>query len=103
MITPANINGGFMTLFNYWVQNFKRGPDHIYYFRDGVSEGQYNHVLDQEVKNMKDAIVAAYGDKAASVSVPIFTSPISANLPSDEVDCHCLQQATSHPILPQGW
>jgi eukaryotic translation initiation factor 2C len=67
MITPANIQGGFMVLFKYWVENAKRGPGHIYYFRDGVSEGQYSHVLAQEIEPMKKAIFDQYGDKASGV------------------------------------
>jgi eukaryotic translation initiation factor 2C len=67
MITPANIDGGFMVLFKYWVANHKTGPQHIYYFRDGVSEGQYSHVLAQEIEPMKKAITAIYGDAGASI------------------------------------
>ena len=58
MITPANIRTTFMTLYERWVTDVGggNGPQHIYYFRDGVSEGQYLHVLEQEVKEMKNAI-----------------------------------------------
>jgi eukaryotic translation initiation factor 2C len=35
----VQIDNGLMVLFKYWVSNFKTGPQHIYYFRDGVSEG----------------------------------------------------------------
>lgn len=37
-------------------------PQHIYYFRDGVSEGQYTHVLDQEIDEMKRQLVSTFGD-----------------------------------------
>jgi eukaryotic translation initiation factor 2C len=72
-ITPANIQGGFMVLFKYWVETMKRGPAHIYYFHDGVSEGQYSHVLAQVIEPMKAAIFARYGEKAKGVSSGVNT------------------------------
>jgi eukaryotic translation initiation factor 2C len=68
MITPENIESGFMMLFKYWVDTHKKGPEQVYYFRDGVSEGQYSHVLAQEIEPMKAAIIKQYGPKAANVS-----------------------------------
>lgn len=69
MITPGNIKTMMMPLFGQWVNKVGggAGPAHIYYFRDGVSEGQYSHVLDQEVKDMKDALKEAYGPAGAAV------------------------------------
>jgi len=62
MITTANIRSMMMPLFNGWVKNIggNNVPHHIYYFRDGVSEGQYVHVLEQEVKDMKKVIMEQY-------------------------------------------
>ena len=70
MITPANIRGMLVPLFRQWIARVGNGagPAHIYYFRDGVSEGQYAHVLNQEVKHMKEALVEAFGPPAAGVS-----------------------------------
>ncbi|RDL32590.1 uncharacterized protein BP5553_09046 [Venustampulla echinocandica] len=62
MVTKYNIDHMFMDLYNYWVKKHRRAPEHIYYFRDGVSEGQYSHVLDQEVSFMKAAIALKYPD-----------------------------------------
>ena len=76
MITEHNIKNGFMTLFQYWCQNHKTGPTHVYYFRDGVSEGQYSKVLNEEVAEMKNAISAMYGEKAASVSTNASHPPL---------------------------
>jgi eukaryotic translation initiation factor 2C len=62
MITTSNIRSMMMPLFEYWVKNVGggQGPSHIYYFRDGVSEGQYEHVLQQEVHDMKKCVTERY-------------------------------------------
>lgn len=66
MITTTNIRTMMMPLFAHWIKTVgdNQGPAHIYYFRDGVSEGQYTHVLEQEVKDMKKVISETYGPKA---------------------------------------
>jgi eukaryotic translation initiation factor 2C len=58
MITTANIRSMMIPLLGHWIAQISGGhpPTHIYYFRDGVSEGQYSHVLEQEVLDMKRAI-----------------------------------------------
>lgn len=70
MITRNNIEGMIIPLFRQWIAKVGggKGPSHIYYFRDGVSEGQYTHVLGQEVKDMKEAIIKEFGAPAANVS-----------------------------------
>jgi eukaryotic translation initiation factor 2C len=70
MITDSNIKTMLIPLFGHWIEMVGKGqgPQHIYYFRDGVSEGQYQHVLDQEVNDMKKALVEKFGPPAASVS-----------------------------------
>jgi eukaryotic translation initiation factor 2C len=55
MITEANIYSMLRPLFQHWQETVGGGqlPNHVYYFRDGVSEGQFQHVLQQEVPHMK--------------------------------------------------
>ncbi|TVY80632.1 Protein argonaute [Lachnellula suecica] len=67
MITKTNIEGMLGFLFPEWVKQVGKGalPQHIYYFRDGVSEGQYAHVLDQEVAHIKEFIASRYPQAAA--------------------------------------
>ncbi|KAH8819457.1 eukaryotic translation initiation factor-like protein 2C 2 [Xylogone sp. PMI_703] len=69
MITTRNLKEMVIPLFETWIQRAGggRGPSHIYYFRDGVSEGQFAHVLQQEVKDMKDLLKERFGAPAASV------------------------------------
>ncbi|KAH8735189.1 Piwi domain-containing protein [Ilyonectria robusta] len=54
MLTPANVRFMFGQLANYWREGHNGGfPAHIMYFRDGVGEGQFAQVLDQEIAEIK--------------------------------------------------
>jgi eukaryotic translation initiation factor 2C len=61
MITTDNINTMLKPMLQSWTQNVGGGnfPKRILYFRDGVSEGQYQHVIQQEVADMKALIRSA--------------------------------------------
>ncbi|KAJ9620896.1 Protein argonaute [Taxawa tesnikishii (nom. ined.)] len=56
MITTENIEKMLKPLLQEWVRSVGGGrfPALIYYFRDGVSEGQFRHVLDQEIRDIKN-------------------------------------------------
>lgn len=55
MITGANVHEMLKPLVQWWIANVGGGrpPRHVYYFRDGVSEGQYTNLLKQEVADIK--------------------------------------------------
>ncbi|KAK4612770.1 hypothetical protein CLAFUR0_12763 [Fulvia fulva] len=61
MIATETINKDLKPMVQHWVQNVGGGkvPQVIVYLRDGVSEGQYAHVLNQEVTDMKNMLIAA--------------------------------------------
>ncbi|KAL8716741.1 MAG: hypothetical protein Q9225_005958 [Loekoesia sp. 1 TL-2023] len=58
MISTRNLRDMLSPLFRHWTANVSGGrlPDHIYYFRDGVSEGQYVNVLRNEVADIKEIL-----------------------------------------------
>lgn len=68
IITPENMKKFLTTL----IYNFKKQtntiPTRIFYFRDGVSEQQYHHVLKEEVLLMKEVCKSLNPDFA-----PLFT------------------------------
>ena len=55
MITSVNIHEMLRPLVKWWMSNVGGGrpPRHLYYFRDGVSEGQYIELLKREVADIK--------------------------------------------------
>ncbi|KAL4730323.1 Protein argonaute [Fusarium chlamydosporum] len=54
MLTPSNIRYFFSGLVPQWRHNHPgMMPAHLIYFRDGVGEGQFAHVLEQEVSEIK--------------------------------------------------
>ncbi|KAI9745991.1 MAG: hypothetical protein M1818_000672 [Claussenomyces sp. TS43310] len=73
MIHDANLASMIIPLLENWIKNVGngQGPQHIYYFRDGVSEGQYLHVLDEEVVNMRAAIKKKFGPVKIKFTVVI--------------------------------
>ena len=58
MIMKENIFDMLTPLVDWWVKNIGQGqlPKHVYYFRDGVSEGQYTNLLKCEVADIKDVM-----------------------------------------------
>ncbi|KAL8815674.1 MAG: hypothetical protein Q9223_005211 [Gallowayella weberi] len=56
MISSRNLRDCLIPLFREWVTTVSGGrwPEHVYYFRDGVSEGQYLNVLKYEVADIKE-------------------------------------------------
>ncbi|CAL8577970.1 Protein argonaute, variant 2 [Xanthoria parietina] len=55
MISTRNLKDMLIPLIRHWTANVSGGrlPEHIYYFRDGVSEGQFLNVIHYEVGDIK--------------------------------------------------
>ena len=69
LLTEANIKQLFIGMFGKWIKKVGggSGPAHIYYFRDGVSEGQFAQVLKHEVGVMKRLLIETFGPPAAGI------------------------------------
>ncbi|KAI1136441.1 Piwi-domain-containing protein [Hypoxylon sp. FL0543] len=52
-IQATVMHGMLPKLVKHWISINGTNPNHIYYLRDGVSEGQFQAVLDQEVSEMR--------------------------------------------------
>ena len=63
MITEANFRSMLGPLATQWVSQVGGGsvPKQVYYFRDGVSEGQFAHVLQQEVPHIRAVLSKILG------------------------------------------
>jgi len=53
ILEPRAIEKMLTPMVKSWIAINKRAPEHLFYFRDGVSAGQFTHVLDFEVKEIK--------------------------------------------------
>lgn len=47
----------------YWYANHEEYPEKLLIYRDGVSEGQYQMVLDEELPQLRAACKSIYGEK----------------------------------------
>lgn len=65
MISRANWKSMFLPIAKEWVKYVGNEglPKQIYYIRDGVSEGQFAHVMNQEVPEIKNVINELGGGK----------------------------------------
>jgi eukaryotic translation initiation factor 2C len=74
MVTTSNIQDHFAPMAKQWMHRAGKGhpPKRVLYIRDGVSEGQYAAVLEEEVRDMKEAFV-----KIGCKTIPKFTVVIA--------------------------
>ncbi|KAG5959309.1 hypothetical protein E4U56_005050 [Claviceps arundinis] len=70
MLTKTNVRTMFSTLFEYWKTGHDLVvPKHIIYFRGGVSEDQFAHVIDQEIRQIELYLL----ERAPTLPMPKFT------------------------------
>lgn len=64
VISETNIREMLQPLLTEWATTIGRGsyPKNIYYFRDGVSSGQFQHILQQEIPIVKELLLKLTND-----------------------------------------
>jgi eukaryotic translation initiation factor 2C len=74
MVTTSNIDEHFGSMAKNWMQRIGQGkpPQRVLFIRDGVSEGQYAAVLEEEVRDMKECF-----RKLGCKEIPKFTVVIA--------------------------
>jgi eukaryotic translation initiation factor 2C len=74
MVTTSNIDNHFGPMAKNWMTKVGKGqpPKRVLYIRDGVSEGQYAAVLEEEVRDMKECF-----KKLGCKEIPKFTVVIA--------------------------
>lgn len=74
MLTNQNIENMLPNFLKEYAHNVKRHVENIYYFRDGVSEGQFAHVMKQEVEVIRKVYMKATGaPKPPKITVIVAT------------------------------
>lgn len=109
MIATENIQSMLKPMIQHWVQTVGGGqfPGRILYFRDGVSEGQYQHVLQQEVHDMKQLLktaspqlnipfVVIVGSKRHNVR--FFPQPGTGDRNGNPLPGTLVEQGVTHPF-----
>ncbi|KAL8852773.1 MAG: hypothetical protein Q9221_002403 [Calogaya cf. arnoldii] len=73
MISKRNLRDMLTPLFRHWTANVSGGrfPQHVYYFRDGVSESQFLNVLKYEVADIKEIFDEMMTDKSQEIKFTV--------------------------------
>jgi eukaryotic translation initiation factor 2C len=64
------LEGMFLSRLNLWQKHNKQLPDNVIIYRDGVSEGQYQTLLDQELPLIRNACRQAYPANVTKQGLP---------------------------------
>lgn len=63
VLTKSLINSIFPDMVTRWCQTNGTAPSSVFYFRDGTSEGEFQHVLEQEIDEVRKVIEKIKGGK----------------------------------------
>ncbi|KAH8886492.1 Piwi-domain-containing protein [Thozetella sp. PMI_491] len=72
ILNPSTIHFLLSDLVKHWCKKNGTAPSDVYYFRDGVSEGQFAHVMDMEVPIIKQVFQETAG-KIPKLTVVVAT------------------------------
>ncbi|KAK0625289.1 Piwi domain-containing protein [Bombardia bombarda] len=105
VLTPTNTNGMLAPILQDWIKENGSPPEQVFYFRDGVSEGQFAHVMEYELTEMKNVF------KRVTGKIPKFTVIIATKrhhirfFPGKDGDRNenalpgtCVEKEVTHPF-----
>jgi len=72
VLSPANIQAMLPNIIKLWCQKNKTMPQHVFYFRDGVSEGEFANVMESEIGEVRRAFNTAM-QKVPKITVIVAT------------------------------
>ncbi|KAL2151322.1 hypothetical protein VTH82DRAFT_6420 [Thermothelomyces myriococcoides] len=61
ILQPHNMHSMLGPLVTKWRKKFNTAPQHVFYLRDGVSEGQFAHVMEFEIEELKKVFKESIG------------------------------------------
>ncbi|TKX24540.1 Piwi domain-containing protein [Elsinoe australis] len=75
LINDENFTKVWKPMLREWMQNVGSGrfPNHLFYFRDGVSEGQFAGVLNQEVNAIREVLKSGNANHGVNIVVIVVT------------------------------
>ncbi|KAK5661715.1 hypothetical protein OQA88_9815 [Cercophora sp. LCS_1] len=62
ILQPQNVHLMLGPMLRVWLKKHKTAPKEVFYFRDGVSEGQFAQVLDWELPELRRAFKNCFGE-----------------------------------------
>ncbi|KAI5205762.1 Piwi-domain-containing protein [Aureobasidium subglaciale] len=92
------LTGMMLERLELWRKHNKNLPSKIVIFRDGVSEGQYNLVLDQELPPIQNAFEKLYGDSKKWPKVTIVIVGKRHHTRFYPTDSKSMDQRTGNPM-----
>ncbi|PKS13025.1 hypothetical protein jhhlp_000366 [Lomentospora prolificans] len=105
LLMRSNINVFFQRLIPLFKEGVRNKPEHIYYFRDGVSEGQFAQVIEYEVNEMRDCL-KTYGIEAKFTvivatkrhHIRFFPDRVSGDRNSNPLPGTLVERTVTHPF-----
>ncbi|TLD33673.1 hypothetical protein PspLS_00928, partial [Pyricularia sp. CBS 133598] len=72
ILLPQNVRGMFGPLLERWCKTMRCAPEHVFYLRDGVAEGQFAHVMALEVAELRK-VLNKVGNNNPKITVMVAT------------------------------
>lgn len=104
IVQPGNMHSMLGPLIVKWRNKWNMNPKHVFYVRDGVAEGQYAHVMEHELGEMKKVFKQHVGE-VPKITVIIATKrhhirffPQKGDKNGNCLPGTLVEQAVTHPF-----